>query len=163
MNFVLRYGGNIKFTFPLVTFIPRVPFYWIYNISPMRTVLIFFLLAWLLPACKKGDQCTQYQSGSISKVRYMGTSASGIVGQDAAFFDVSCVLASNCYAINKMVESKNGNIITIKPELAFNACGACPATTVTVSKTYTFVPAHTGTYFVKWEGLPDRTDTVVIR
>lgn len=129
----------------------------------MRTVLIFLLLLELLPACKKGDRCTQYQPANISKVRYMGTSASGITGQDGAFFDVSCVLASNCYAINKMVESKNGNIVTINAELVFDACAVCPAATVTVSKTYTFVPPVPGTYFVKWAGIPNRTDTVVIR
>lgn len=129
----------------------------------MRTVLILFLLLGLLPACKKGDHCSQYQLAGISKVRYMGTSLSGVVGQDGAFFDVSCVLGSNCYAINKMVESKNGNIVTIKVESVFNACGACPATTVTVSKTYSFVPPDTGTYFLKWEGLPGRIDTVVFR
>jgi len=163
MNFMLRGSGNIKFIFPLVTFVPQPPFYWIYNIFPMRTVLLFCLLLWLLPACKKGDNCTQYQLAGVSKVRYMGTSSTGIIGQDAAFFDVSCMLASNCYVINKIVEAKNGNIITVKAELAFNACGACPATTVTVSKTYTFVPKSSGTYFVKWEGLPDRTDTLVFR
>jgi hypothetical protein len=129
----------------------------------MRTVLIFFLLLWLLPACKKGDHCTQYQLAGVSKVRYMGTSASGIRGQDAAFFDVTCALASSCYAINKIVESRNGHTVTVKAELAFNVCGACPATIATVSKTYTFVPPDTGTYFIKWEGIPDRTDTVVIR
>lgn len=129
----------------------------------MRTVVILFLLLALLPACKKGDQCSQYQIVSISKVRYIGTSASGIVGQDGAFFDVSCVLGSNCYAINKMVESKNGKMVTIKAESVFDACGTCPAMTVTVSKSYSFVPSDTGTYYLKWEGLPNRTDTVVFR
>lgn len=93
----------------------------------------------------------------------MGTSSSGVRGQDGAFFDVSCVLGSTCYAINKMVESKNGNIVTIKAESVFNTCGTCPSTTVTVSKSYSFVPSDTGTYYLKWEGLPNRTDTVVIR
>jgi hypothetical protein len=93
----------------------------------------------------------------------MGTSSTGVRGQDGAFFDVSCVLGSNCYAINKMVESKNGNIVTIKAESVFNTCGTCPSTMVTVSKSYSFVPSDTGTYYLKWEGLPNRTDTVVIR
>ncbi|HEY9258073.1 hypothetical protein [Chitinophaga sp.] len=129
----------------------------------MRTALILILLSGLLPACQKGDQCSQYQTASISKVRYMGTALSDAGGQDAAFFDVSCVLGSNCYTINKLVEYKSGNIVTIKAESVFNACDVCPASTVTVSKTYSFVPSDTGTYFLKWDGIPGRTDTVVIQ
>ncbi|MGO4293744.1 hypothetical protein [Chitinophaga sp. RAB17] len=130
----------------------------------MRTVLILFLVLLIFPACKKGgDSCSQYQLTNIKSVRYMGTSASGIRGQDGAFFDVACTLGSSCYSINKMVESKTGNVVTIKAESVYNTCTTCPAMTVTLSKTYVFIPPDAGTYYLKWEGVPNRTDTVVIR
>lgn len=130
----------------------------------MRTAYIFLLLLLSFAACRKSeDGCSQYQLTNISAVRYMGTSSSGAADQDGAFFDVSCILPSSCNAINKIIESKDGNNVTIKVESVFNKCAVCPGVPVTQTKTYVFVPKGAGTYFLKWDGLPDRTDTVVIR
>jgi hypothetical protein len=130
----------------------------------MRTVLLLFLVMLIIPACKKdGDGCSQYQLTNIRSVRYMGTTLTGVRGQDGAFFDVSCELGSSCYSINKIIESRIGNMITLKAESVLSKCATCPAVIVTQTKTYVFVPPDAGTYFLKWEGVPDRIDTVIIR
>ncbi|MBS0027962.1 hypothetical protein ACTJJ0_04820 [Chitinophaga sp. 22321] len=129
----------------------------------MRTVFISLLLFFIFSGCQKSDDgCSQYQPGNISGVRYMGTSSEA-ADQDGAFFDLSCVMPSSCTAINKVYESREGNVVKVGVETVYNKCAVCPEVPVTQTKTYVFVPRGAGTYYIKWQGLPDRVDTVVIR
>ena len=129
----------------------------------MRTVFISLLLFFIFAGCKKSDNgCSQYQPTNISAIRYMGTSSEA-ADENGAFFDLSCVMPSSCTTINKVYESREGNIVTVGVETVYNNCAVCPQVPVTQTKTYVFVPRGAGTYYIKWRGLPDRVDTVVIR
>jgi hypothetical protein len=79
-----------------------------------------------------------------------------------AFFDVSCNFSGNCGNIFRFIEEKNGNTLTIKAEGLFHLCIACRQFAASQTKTYAFQESHPGTYYIKWEGLPDRVDTIYI-
>ncbi|PSL46789.1 hypothetical protein CLV51_103771 [Chitinophaga niastensis] len=118
----------------------------------------------LLTACKKnsGDSCTQYKTTNIINVRYMGQTRSGMVGDEGAFFDVTCNFSNGCGAIYRFTEDKNGNTWTVKAEGVYQLCTVCTQAAMPQTKTYSFQTSSRGTYYIKWEGLPGRVDTVRI-
>ncbi|MGF6925364.1 hypothetical protein QFZ48_000864 [Chitinophaga sp. W2I13] len=128
----------------------------------MKTIPL--LLAFLLFAgcSKEADNCSQYGWVNIVGAKYMGKSTSDARGQNGAFYDVSCTFPNSCYAINKIVEMRDKDTVLLKAEYIYNTCTVCTQAFTTQTKTYSFIPADNGTYYLKWEGIPNRVDTVKI-
>ena len=117
------------------------------------------LLLLLLFACKKeGDDCSQYGPANITQVRYMGKSDE----EKSAFFDVSCLFADGCSSINRFLGTGRGDTVAVRAEAVLNKCANCIQTPMVQTRTFVFTPSAPGTYYIKWEGLPNRTDTVHI-
>ena len=130
----------------------------------MRTTFILLIVLLIFPACKKdSDKCSSYSMTDISSVRYIGTTRGEVGQQGTAFFDVTCLLSSACGSINKFVLGKDKDTIIVAAESVFNTCILCPQMPVAVTKNFVFTPSATGTYYIKWKGVPNRIDTIFIR
>ncbi|WP_158563218.1 hypothetical protein [Chitinophaga silvatica] len=82
---------------------------------------------------------------------------------DGARFDVICKFPDGCMFINGVTEERKGQDVNITVVVGNNACGPCVETTTTQSITYIFNPPAPGTYYLKWKGIDNRTDTIKIR
>lgn len=129
----------------------------------MRIISLLLIFLLVATGCKKEtDRCSQYGWTPVTGVRYMGKTNTGAQGQDGVFYDVYATFTTSCYALNRLVETKVNDTIVIKAEYVLNTCIACTQLGSVQAKTYSFIPAAPGTYYIKWDGLPNRMDTVVI-
>ncbi|MDQ0108205.1 hypothetical protein J2T02_003333 [Chitinophaga terrae (ex Kim and Jung 2007)] len=125
----------------------------------MRIVYYLPLLLLSLAACKKTESdpnCVQISQGNIFSVKYLGM-------MDGARFDVICKFPNGCGFIKNISEVRSGQDVDIIANVGYNACSACVETPNTQSVTYIFNPPAPGTYYIRWRGIVDRKDTVVIR
>jgi hypothetical protein len=129
----------------------------------MRTIPLLLAFLLLAGCSKEGDNCSQYGWINIGGAKYMGTSTGDARGKNGVFYDVSCGFPNSCYTINKIVEARDGDTVLIKAEYLLNTCIGCTQTPSVQTKTYSFIPADNGTYYLKWEGIPNRVDTVTIQ
>jgi len=127
----------------------------------MRTITLLLTIL-LFAGCTKKDNCSQYGWVNISGAKYMGKSTGDARGKNGVFYDVSCGFPDACYAINKIVEARDGDTVLIKAEYLLNTCIGCITVPTVQTKTYSFVPADNGTYYLKWQGIPNRVDTITI-
>ncbi|MFY0254348.1 hypothetical protein ACDQ55_10385 [Chitinophaga sp. 30R24] len=129
----------------------------------MRTMLMAVVLLLLAAACKKNNvDCSQYNIEPITDVRYMGTSNTGIRGQDAAFFDVSCTFQNTCSTIYQFIPIIHGRSIIVKAGALYRPCANCTTLNTPQTRTFSFVPPAGGAWYITWEGLPNRVDTIYI-
>jgi hypothetical protein len=129
----------------------------------MRNFYFLFLVT-VLFSCTKAEPepanmraaCQTISKGNISGVNYIGM-------MDGARFDVICRFPNGCDYIYKVNEERKGQEVTISVTVANNTCSPCTESPTTQSMTYVFNPPAPGTYYLKWEGIANRTDTVKIR
>ncbi|MCW3463707.1 hypothetical protein [Chitinophaga nivalis] len=128
----------------------------------MKPVIFLTALALLLSCKKETDTCKTWMEAQIDEVAPLGRSQTGGTGRPEVRFKVSCWFSNSCSNIHRLVEKRNGNTYTIRAEGIYDQCAFCATMLTPVSTTYVFNPPAAGTYYLKWEGLPERTDTVRI-
>lgn len=128
----------------------------------MKTIPLLLVILFFTACSKEADNCSQYGWAPIQGAKYLGKSTNNVNGQNGVFYDVSCIFNNSCYAINEIVTSKNGDTVLVKAEYVLNTCVPCTQAFITQTKTYSFVPPGNGTYYLKWEGIANRVDTVTI-
>ncbi|WP_142683353.1 hypothetical protein [Chitinophaga polysaccharea] len=128
----------------------------------MKTIPLLLVILFFAACSKEADNCSQYGWVPVQGAKYLGKSSGNASGQNGVFYDVSCIFNNSCYSINKIVASKNRDTVVLKAEYLFNTCTICTQAFITQTKTYSFVPPGNGTYYLKWDGIANRVDTITI-
>jgi hypothetical protein len=92
----------------------------------------------------------------------MGKTPAGAQGAGGVFYDVYATFNTSCYSLNRLVETRQADTLVIKAEYIYNSCATCTQISSVQSKTYSFITPTPGTYYLKWEGIPNRVDTIQI-
>jgi hypothetical protein len=117
--------------------------------SLLRITFFSILFPWIIFSCTKDEPTDCVSTGRAIVAQFTGAADSGSVNQTVSV-TVNWTYLNGCDNFAHFEQTVSGKTITIRTFASHNKCNSCSSSSNYKSVAYSFTPADTGTYSLKF-------------